>query len=157
MDAHVGEFIRSPPPRLFPTQIPPVLPTSIVGIAYDGIPVVTNIEEVLIENMMQHGIEEYFDKHHQIQNHHMDVIDYISLRQVLQKNKNKMGPRLKCINHQWHTMAISYQWKATTDPTCPMCNETEETWKHIFSCSHCAMKRARREQRKQLEEKLTNL
>ena len=157
MDTHVGEFIRSPPPRLLPTQEPPVLPSSIVGISCNGAPVVSNIEETLIENMLQDGIEEYYAKHHQIQNHHMDVIDYVPLRQVLKKNKKKLGPRLKCINHQWHTMAISYQWKATTDPLCPLCRETEETWQHIFSCTHCEMKRARREQRKKLEEKLTTL
>ena len=138
-------------------QEPPQLPSSIVSISRNGIPVVSNIEETLIENMMQDGIEEYFVKHHQIQNHHMDVIDYVSLRQVLNRNKKKIGPRLKCINHQWHTMAISHQWKATTDPTCPMCNDVEENWQHIFSCSHCEMRRARREQRKKFEEKLINL
>ena len=157
MDLHVGAFIRTPPPRLYPSQNPPLLPSQNICILQNNVPIVSNLEETLVENMMQTKIEAYYKKHHNIQQYHMDVIDYVSLNQVLHKNKKKLGSRLKCINHQWHTMEVSRRWKITNDSTCPMCGLVDETWQHVFSCTHCEMKRVRREQLKVVQDTLRNL
>ena len=100
-------------------------------------------------------ISEYFLKHHSIPKHLLHRIDTLSLGQVMNKNKSKLGTRVKCINQQWDTMERSHNWKISSSPTCPLCQKEIETWQHVCRCQHPDMHRTRSAFLKKFEKDLT--
>ena len=155
MDAAVGIFVRSPPPRLLPLEYSPLLPKQKVCIMHLERPLVMDTRDIIILSMMQDEIVKYFTKRHNVKETYIHELDLEIMEKVLNSSKSELGKKVKNINYEWHTMEVSKRWGKTKSALCPICHQENETWKHVYRC-HCKdMQRCKREQiekiRKQLE------
>ena len=157
MDHMVGNFIRNPPPRLEPHEIPPILPQQKVCIVHLENPLVMDIRDTIILSMMQNEVIDFFKKRHKIQHDYIHEIDLETMEKVLNSSKNTLGKKVKNINQEWHTMSISKKWKRSPSDICPLCQRNKETWKHVYSCPCIDMQRCKRDNVQKIQTQLQRL
>ena len=157
VDHLVGEFIRSPPPRLQPQSDAIYLPAQTISIIHRNDCIEVDLENVLAQNLFNIKIMHHFEERHKIKTEYMPLIDFLTVEQVLKSNRNELPRRIKNINSEWNTMYVNKKWGKSTTSLCPVCHQKEEDWKHVFSCQERDMKRSRYENIQKIDAKLTKL
>ena len=92
-----------------------------------------DIVNVLITREMRKDIEEFYEKHHDLNKAEFDNIDW---------EANKLGLTASCETsykktfHKFrNTMSINKKWKSIDSDLCPLCSEYPETILHLLSCT----------------------
>ena len=156
VDKLVGEFIHNPTPRLYPTEVAPILQQQEILLVQNSVPIVTDVKETLIVSAMENKMISYNAKHHG-----MDLskvaFDNKTLKTVLSSNKKKIGKRIKNIQNQWDTRDRCMQWKKSKTNICSLCHSEPETWQHIYHCKCEHMRRKVDKNDKFIEKKLKQL
>ena len=140
MDELVSTFIRSPPPRLYPSPEALFLPAQMIGLSHRGENIDVDIENVLAQNLFNTKILHHYRERHQIQAEQLPQIDLLTVEQVLKSNRKELPKRIKNIHSEWNTARVNKKWGQIKSSVCPLCHRKEEDWKHIFSCQEQDMK-----------------
>ena len=54
-------------------------------------------------------------------------------------------------------MRVCHLWKLSKDAVCPLCDQHDETWNHLFSCKNMHLQRVRQEHFRKLKTELSKL
>ena len=144
MDQTVGNNINDLLSRPVQAQLPMILPSQQVSLYVSGKPCVTNIPSGLIEKYYDNSTRKHFRNVVKLQSEFFDDIEWDCLRLTLKKNENA-SQYIKYIHNQWNTMEICNRWKTSKNATCPLCENSNETWQHILKCTESNMSRVRSE------------
>ena len=87
-------------------------------------------------------IRNYFQKHFNLSEQALDLIDWKCFGFVMAKNKKKRQ-LLKGFHHLWNTRAITFKWNQFTSNMCPLCKPESERWQQVLRCNNEHIVRAR--------------
>ena len=85
-------------------------------------------------NEMRDEIEKYYEKHHDIQRHRFQQVDWEATEKGL---GTKQGTTFKKTLHNLrNTMTINKKWGKVDSDLCPLCADAPETTTHFYTCTH---------------------
>ena len=118
----------------------------------------SDIEERLIGFKSGHDAENTMCNIWKIEKSDLCLLDWeclIAARKKLPKyEKYSMS---KAIFEQWHTMNVAKRNGVSDSSVCPLCEECEDSWAHVFSCSCDVVKVERRKNLEVLKTAMTEM
>ena len=117
-----------------PSQHAILFPAQQICITYNKQPVVANLATFLQETERKAIREEYFEQRMGIMPSCLPRIDTYALGRVLKRTKPYRNIYFKIMHKQLNTMMVNQQWMQS-DPICPFCKKSKETWIHVITCN----------------------
>ena len=134
MDEEAGLFIDSLLENRQTNYTSYQLPSQQVAIHIKGNLSVTHISSLLSATFYETDTQKHYKNVVKLQPEFHHDIAWDCLRLTLKMNEH-LSQYVKFIHGQWNTMKICERWNPKIKPTCPVCENDNEDWRHVLRCT----------------------
>ena len=104
----------------------------------------SHFKEELIRFHRDPPTEAYISDKWNIPEKYLSHVSWTAIQSAVRSQPRFSGAYTKILHNQWDTTQRKRKWKITSDGTCPLCHQTEESSSHIHSCTHLTLNQSRK-------------
>jgi len=135
MDKKAKEFLTSPPTSLIPNRHPGMFFSQTLGLFLEGTLITGNIRNQISLHHYGDKVEKRIQQSLRITDSEMQIIEWEGV-EIAYRNlpKNEKISRMKVIHKYLPRRSLLYSRDESVSNACIRCNNTPETFRHVFQC-----------------------